>query len=133
LHLLSELKTRLQVAGQRYDRLADSRLIDQGERFDWRSYLTPTEGTGGFQGIKRFYDPACHNDATNTVHTGGGHPSSITIPVGTGGSPSAIWRIVRRRILPERVLGSPVALTCSGTFHQWFKTGALTMRTLPMI
>jgi len=38
--LLSELETRLQVAGHRYDRLADAGGIDQADRFDWRAYLT---------------------------------------------------------------------------------------------
>jgi hypothetical protein len=38
--LLSELEARLQVAGHRYDRLADARGIDQADRFDWRAYLT---------------------------------------------------------------------------------------------
>jgi hypothetical protein len=39
--LLTELEAALQVAGHRYDRLADARLIDRADRFDWRSYLTP--------------------------------------------------------------------------------------------
>jgi hypothetical protein len=38
--LLTELEAALQVAGHRYDRLADARLIDQADRFDWRAYLT---------------------------------------------------------------------------------------------
>jgi hypothetical protein len=38
--LLTELEAILQVAGERYDRLADARGIDQGDRFDWRAYLT---------------------------------------------------------------------------------------------
>jgi hypothetical protein len=41
--LLTELEAALQVAGHRYDRLADSRLIDQADRFDWRAYLTPPD------------------------------------------------------------------------------------------
>jgi hypothetical protein len=40
LQLLAELKATLEAAGHRYDRLADARLVDQAERFDWRSYLT---------------------------------------------------------------------------------------------
>jgi hypothetical protein len=39
--LLTELEAALQVAGHRYDRLADARLIDPVDRFVWRSYLTP--------------------------------------------------------------------------------------------
>jgi hypothetical protein len=38
--LLTELEARLHVAGHRYDRLAEARGIDQGDRFDWRGYLT---------------------------------------------------------------------------------------------
>jgi len=41
--LLTELQAALQVAGHRYDRLADARGIDQANRFDWRSYLTPPD------------------------------------------------------------------------------------------
>ena len=41
LQLLAELKATLQAAGHRYDELADARLIDQADRYDWRSYLTP--------------------------------------------------------------------------------------------
>jgi hypothetical protein len=41
--LLTELGATLQVAGHRYDRLADARLIDPVDRFDWRSYLTPPD------------------------------------------------------------------------------------------
>jgi hypothetical protein len=41
--LLTELEAALQVAGHRYDRIADSRLIDQADRFDWRAYLTPPD------------------------------------------------------------------------------------------
>jgi hypothetical protein len=43
LQLLAELKATLQAAGHRYDQLADARLIDQADRFDWRSYLTPPD------------------------------------------------------------------------------------------
>jgi hypothetical protein len=38
--LLAELEGTLHVAGHRYDRLADARLLDQADRFDWRAYLT---------------------------------------------------------------------------------------------
>jgi hypothetical protein len=41
--LLTELEAALQVAGHRYDRLAEASLIDQAERFDWRGYLTPPD------------------------------------------------------------------------------------------
>jgi hypothetical protein len=41
--LLAELEAALQVAGHRYDRLADARGIDQADRFDWRRYLTPPD------------------------------------------------------------------------------------------
>jgi hypothetical protein len=40
LQLLAELKATLEAAGHRYDRLADARLIDHAERFNWRCYLT---------------------------------------------------------------------------------------------
>jgi hypothetical protein len=40
LQLLAELKATLHAAGHRYDELADTRRIDQADRFDWRSYLT---------------------------------------------------------------------------------------------
>jgi hypothetical protein len=40
--LLAELEAPRQAAGQCYDRLADPRLIDQAERFDWRSYRSPS-------------------------------------------------------------------------------------------
>jgi len=39
--LLADLQATLQAAGHRYDELADTRLIDQADRFDWRTYLTP--------------------------------------------------------------------------------------------
>jgi hypothetical protein len=43
--LLTELEAALQLAGHRYDRLAEARLIDRADWFDWRRYLTsPTEG-----------------------------------------------------------------------------------------
>jgi hypothetical protein len=41
--LLAELEAALQVAGHRYDRLADARGIGGADRFDWRSYLTPPD------------------------------------------------------------------------------------------
>jgi hypothetical protein len=41
LQLLAELKATLQAAGHRDDELAAARLIDQADRYDWRSYLTP--------------------------------------------------------------------------------------------
>jgi hypothetical protein len=41
LQLLAELKATLQDAGRRYDEIADARLVNQADRFDWRSYLTP--------------------------------------------------------------------------------------------
>jgi hypothetical protein len=41
LQLLAELKATLQDAGHRYDELADTRRIDQADRFDWRTYLIP--------------------------------------------------------------------------------------------
>ena len=41
--LLTELEATLQVAGHRYDRLADARLIEPANRFDWRAYLTPPD------------------------------------------------------------------------------------------
>jgi len=41
LQLLAEIRATLQDAGHRYDELADTRRIDQADRFDWRTYLTP--------------------------------------------------------------------------------------------
>jgi hypothetical protein len=38
--LLTELQATLQVAGERYDRLADAGLIDGADRFEWRACLT---------------------------------------------------------------------------------------------
>jgi hypothetical protein len=39
--LMADLQATLRAAGHRYDELADARRIDQADRFDWRSYLTP--------------------------------------------------------------------------------------------
>jgi hypothetical protein len=41
--LLTELEARVRLAGHRYDRLADARLIDPADRFDWLGYLTPPD------------------------------------------------------------------------------------------
>jgi hypothetical protein len=41
--LLTELEAALQVAGHRYDRIADARGIDPADRFDWRHHLTPPD------------------------------------------------------------------------------------------